>query len=40
MNPVTLAKILGHANLTMIMSTYSHLVVADTYDAMMKVLSA
>ncbi|MHB8689331.1 MAG: tyrosine-type recombinase/integrase [Candidatus Dormibacteraceae bacterium] len=40
MNPVTLAKILGHANLTMIMDTYSHLVVADTYDAMMRVLSA
>ena len=40
MNPVTLAKILGHANLTMIMTTYSHLVVADTYDAMMRMMSA
>jgi len=40
MNPVTLAKILGHANLTMIMTTYSHLVVSDTYDAMMRMMSA
>ncbi len=40
MNPLMLAKILGHANLTMIMTTYSHLVVADTYDAMMRMMSA
>jgi site-specific recombinase XerD len=38
MNPLMLQRILGHADLTMITSTYSHLVAADTHAALMAVL--
>jgi site-specific recombinase XerD len=37
-NPLMLQRILGHADLTMITSTYSHLVAADTHAALMAVL--
>jgi integrase/recombinase XerD len=39
-NPLMLQRILGHADLTMITSTYSHLVAADTHAALMAVLKA
>jgi integrase/recombinase XerD len=38
MNAVTLQRILGHADLTMISGTYAHLVPADTAAAMMALL--
>jgi integrase len=37
-NPVVLQKILGHSSLVQISETYEHLVVDDTYDAMLKAL--
>jgi integrase/recombinase XerD len=40
MNAVALQQILGHADLTMISGTYSHLVPADTAQAMMALLRA
>jgi integrase/recombinase XerD len=40
MNPVVLQKILGHESLAMISQTYSHLVISDTYDAMVRALKA
>lgn len=40
MNPLMLQRILGHADLTMITSTYSHLVAADTHAALMAVLKS
>jgi integrase/recombinase XerD len=40
MNPVLLQKILGHSSLAMISQTYSHLVISDTYDAMIDALKA
>ena len=39
-NPLMLQRILGHADLTMITSTYSHLVAADTHAALMAVLKS
>lgn len=39
MNPVTLQKIMGHKDLSMISEVYSHLVIADTYAAMERALS-
>lgn len=38
MNPIVLQTILGHESLAMISQTYQHLVIADTYDAMMRTL--
>jgi site-specific recombinase XerD len=35
-NPVTLAEILGHKDLTMILRVYSHLSPRQTYDALQK----
>jgi len=40
MNPIQLANILGHSTLRMIQTTYSHLTVSDSYEALMRVLSA
>jgi len=37
-NPVTLAKILGHRDLTMIQSVYSHLNNSDAHQEMMRIL--
>ncbi|MGH7775645.1 MAG: tyrosine-type recombinase/integrase [Candidatus Dormibacterales bacterium] len=38
-NPVTLAQIVGHSDLSMISRVYSHLSASDTHTAMMKMLS-
>jgi integrase len=38
MNPLALQRILGHSSLAMISQTYSHLVISDTYDAMIEAL--
>ena len=38
MNPLQLQRILGHADLTMISSTYAHLTASDSYQAMMDLL--
>jgi integrase/recombinase XerD len=40
MNPVTLAKILGHKDLRMIVEVYAHLIAADTYNALIEVMRA
>jgi len=40
MPAITLAKILGHTDLTMIMRTYAHVAADDTYAAMMRTLTA
>lgn len=40
MNPIQLARILGHSSLTMINQVYSHLSPRDGYDALLKSLSA
>jgi integrase/recombinase XerD len=40
MNPITLAKILGHSSLAMIQQVYAHLSPSDSYEAMAKVLLA
>ncbi|MHB8589805.1 MAG: tyrosine-type recombinase/integrase [Candidatus Dormibacteraceae bacterium] len=40
MNPLQLQRILGHADLTMISSVYSHLTATDSYDAMIALLRA
>jgi len=40
MNPITLAKILGHSSLAMIQNVYAHLSPSDSYEAMAKVLLA
>ena len=40
MNPIQLANILGHTWLRMIQSTYSHLTVSDSYEALMRVLAS
>jgi site-specific recombinase XerD len=39
-NPIALAQILGHSDLTMLQRTYSHLVVSDLSRDMMRVLAA
>lgn len=38
MNPLQLQRILGHADLTMISTTYSHLTASDSYQAMIDLL--
>jgi len=38
MNPMQLQKILGHADLTMISTVYSHLTPSDSYEAMINLL--
>lgn len=38
MNPLQLQRILGHADLTMISQTYSHLTASDSYQAMIDLL--
>lgn len=40
MNPLQLQRILGHADLTMISSTYSHLTASDAFGALMSALTA
>jgi len=40
MNPLQLQRILGHADLSMISSVYSHLTPGDAFDALMSVLRA
>lgn len=40
MNPLQLQRILGHSDLTMISTTYSHLTPADSYQAMIDLLRA
>ena len=40
MDPLTVARILGHSSLRMIERTYSHLTVRDAYDAMLTMLAA
>ena len=40
MNPIQLAKILGHTSLRMIERTYSHLDQTDAYDAVLKMLAS
>ncbi len=40
MNPLQLQRILGHTDLTMISTVYSHLNAADSYEAMLEVLRA
>jgi integrase/recombinase XerD len=40
MNPIVLARILGHSSLEMINAVYSHLSASDTHEAMMRLLSA
>ena len=37
-NPVTIAKIVGHSDLSMIQRTYAHLTVSDTHAEMMRLL--
>jgi site-specific recombinase XerD len=39
MNPMSLAKIMGHSSLVMIQQVYAHLTPADSYEALMKILS-
>ena len=39
MNPMSLAKIMGHSSLIMIQQVYAHLTPADSYDALMKILT-
>ena len=39
-NPVTLQRILGHADLSMIASTYAHPSSTDLYEGMMAYLQA
>jgi site-specific recombinase XerD len=38
-NPLLLAKVVGHADLTMIQNTYSHLVASDAHREMMRILA-
>jgi integrase/recombinase XerD len=38
MNPLMVAKIVGHSSLVMIQRNYEHLVVDDTYDALSRML--
>jgi len=38
MNPLILKDILGHADLTMITTTYSHLTASDAYEATLRLL--
>jgi len=40
MNPLQLQRILGHADLTMISTVYSHLNASDSYTAMLDLLRA
>jgi integrase/recombinase XerD len=40
MNPLQLQRILGHADLTMISTVYSHLTPSDSYTAMLELLKA
>jgi integrase/recombinase XerD len=40
MNPIQLGQILGHSSLRMINNVYSHLTVADAYEALMKVIAS
>ncbi len=40
MNPLQLQRILGHSDLTMISTVYSHLNAADSYEAMLELLRA
>jgi integrase len=40
MNPLQLQRILGHADLTMISTVYSHLNASDSYAAMLDLLRA
>jgi integrase len=39
MNPVTLAKFLGHSSLNMIQRTYAHITPYDAYEWMMTYLT-